>query len=249
MYLCGRLRWAFWLGVLAGWARPEVWPFLAVYGILLLRKHPNMRKDVIGGAVLTLFLWFGVPTITNGRPNIAGQLALRSPRECTTGKITCTVSRFTALDFIAIRAGGAARAGAGSAAAQLDRRDPGRHGRRLGRHRDRLRPPRLPRGAALPVRARRPHRRARRDRRRLAAARRQALLARAARMGRDPGGGGPGRGDAARTGSVSPAPSTRTSTTSVPAPRRSTSSARSSRRWAALSASRPAAGRCSTSST
>ncbi len=54
---------------------------------------------------VTLFLWFGVPTITNGRPNIAGQLALRSPRECTTGKIVCTVSRFTALDFLADRAG------------------------------------------------------------------------------------------------------------------------------------------------
>ena len=27
MYLCGRLRWAFWLGVLAGLGRPEVWPF------------------------------------------------------------------------------------------------------------------------------------------------------------------------------------------------------------------------------
>ncbi len=102
MYLCGRLRWAFWIGVLAGWGRPEVWPFLAIYGIYLIRRHPNMRKDVIGGAVLTLFFWFGVPTITNGRPNIAGQLALRSPRECTTGKITCTISRFAALDYIAL---------------------------------------------------------------------------------------------------------------------------------------------------
>jgi hypothetical protein len=102
MYLCGRLRWAFWIGVLAGWGRPEVWPFLAVYGIYLIRKHPNLRKDVIGGAFLTLFFWFGVPTITNGRPNIAGQLALRSPRECTTGKITCTISRFAALDDVAL---------------------------------------------------------------------------------------------------------------------------------------------------
>jgi hypothetical protein len=101
-YLGGRLRWAFWLGVLAGWGRPEVWPFLAVYGIYLIRRHPSMRTDVIWGAVLTLFFWFGVPTITNGRPNIAGQLALRSPRECTTGKITCTISRFTALDYFVL---------------------------------------------------------------------------------------------------------------------------------------------------
>jgi hypothetical protein len=101
-YLGGRLRWAFWVGVLAGLGRPEVWPFLVVYGIWLLRTHPEMRKDVIGGAVITLFFWFGVPTITNGRPNIAGQLALRSPRECTTGKVTCTISRFTALDDLAL---------------------------------------------------------------------------------------------------------------------------------------------------
>jgi hypothetical protein len=101
-YLCGRLRWAFWLGVLAGLGRPEVWPFLAVYGLWLIVKRPEMRKMVIAGAVITLFLWFGVPTITNGRPNIAGQLALRSPRECTTNKIVCTVDRFTALDYIAL---------------------------------------------------------------------------------------------------------------------------------------------------
>lgn len=101
-YLSGRLRWAFWLGVLAGLGRPEVWPFLAVYGGWMVLKRPEMRTMVIAGAVVTLFLWFGVPTITNGRPDIAGQLALRSPRECTTGKITCTISRFTALDFIAV---------------------------------------------------------------------------------------------------------------------------------------------------
>ena len=101
-YLCGRLRWAFWLGVLGGLGRPEVWPFVGVYGIWLMVKRPEMRKMVVAGGVVTLFLWFGVPTITNGRPNIAGQLALRSPRECATGKITCTIGRFTALDYVAL---------------------------------------------------------------------------------------------------------------------------------------------------
>jgi hypothetical protein len=101
-YLSGRLRWAFWLGVLAGLGRPEVWPFVGLYGIWLMVKRPKMRKMVIAGGVVTLFLWFGVPTITNGRPNIAGQLALKSPRECTTGKITCTINRFTALDYVAL---------------------------------------------------------------------------------------------------------------------------------------------------
>ena len=31
-------------------------------------KRPDMRRMVIAGGVITLFLWFGVPTITNGRP-------------------------------------------------------------------------------------------------------------------------------------------------------------------------------------
>ena len=103
MYLCGRLRWAFWLAVLG---RPGPSRGVAVHRRVWLctccASTPNMRKDVIGGAVITLFMWFGVPTITNGRPNIAGQLALRSPRECTTGKITCTISRFAAFDYIAL---------------------------------------------------------------------------------------------------------------------------------------------------
>jgi hypothetical protein len=101
-YLGGRLRWAFWIAVLGGLGRPEVWPFLAGYGLWLIVKRPEMRKMVIAGAVITLFMWFGVPTITNHRPNIAGQLALRSPRECTTNKVVCTIDRFRALDYIAL---------------------------------------------------------------------------------------------------------------------------------------------------
>jgi hypothetical protein len=45
------------------------------------------------------FLWFGVPTITNGRPDIAGQLALRSPRELHSNKIIGTWNRYTALQY------------------------------------------------------------------------------------------------------------------------------------------------------
>ncbi len=99
-YLIGRLRWAFWLGVLAGLGRPEVWPFLAVYGLWLVIKRPEMRWMVVSGAIVTLFLWFGVPTITNGKPNIAGQLALKSPRELHNNKIVGTVDRFIALDYM-----------------------------------------------------------------------------------------------------------------------------------------------------
>lgn len=101
-YLCGRLSWAWWLGVYAGLGRPEVWPFLAIYGIWILWKRPAMRWQVIAAAIVTLFFWFGVPTITNGRPNIAGQLALKSPRECTTNKVVCTMQRYRDLLYLPI---------------------------------------------------------------------------------------------------------------------------------------------------
>jgi hypothetical protein len=50
--------------------------------------------------VINAFLWFGVPEITNGRPNIAGQLALRSPRELHQNKVVGTFDRYAALDFL-----------------------------------------------------------------------------------------------------------------------------------------------------
>ena len=104
-YLSGRLRWAWWLGVLAGLGRPEVWPFLVIYGIWILRRQPSMRWMVFAAAFATVFLWFGVPTITNGRPDIAGQLALKSPRELHSNKITGTIGRFTALDYLPLELG------------------------------------------------------------------------------------------------------------------------------------------------
>ncbi len=98
-YLSGRLRWAWWLGALASLGRPEVWPFMAVYGVWLFLKHPSMRWMIYAGAIVNLLLWFGVPTLTNGRPDIAGQLALKSPRELHNNKITGTISRFIDLQY------------------------------------------------------------------------------------------------------------------------------------------------------
>ncbi|HXO09887.1 MAG TPA: hypothetical protein VN880_17735 [Solirubrobacteraceae bacterium] len=101
-FLNRRYGWAWWLGALAALGRPEVWPFVGLYGIWLWIKLPKMRWQVVAGALINAFLWFGVPTITNHRPNIAGQLALESPRECTTSKITCTWDRFTALNYLPV---------------------------------------------------------------------------------------------------------------------------------------------------
>jgi len=98
-YLSGRLRWAWWLGALASLGRPEVWPFVGLYGIWLWFKVPSARWMLAVGVLGNAFLWFGVPTITNGRPDIAGQLALKSPRELHSNKVIGTWDRFTALQY------------------------------------------------------------------------------------------------------------------------------------------------------
>jgi hypothetical protein len=105
-FLCKRYAWAWWLGVLVGLGRPEVWPFLVIYGVWILRRKTDMRWMVVAAALITAFLWFGVPEITNGRPNIAGQLALKSPRELHSNKITGTIGRFTALDYLPLELAG-----------------------------------------------------------------------------------------------------------------------------------------------
>lgn len=102
MFLIRRLAWAWWLGVYAGLGRPEVWPFLVLYGLWILWRKPNMRWMVVAGAAITVFFWFGVPEITNGRPDVAGQLALKSPRQLHSNKITGTIGRYTHLLYLPI---------------------------------------------------------------------------------------------------------------------------------------------------
>ena len=79
MGLIGRYRWALVFAVLAGLGRPEVWPFLGLFMLWCWFKVPGMRWMVVAGVVLIAFMWFGIPTITNGRPDVAGQLA-KGPR-------------------------------------------------------------------------------------------------------------------------------------------------------------------------
>lgn len=102
MFLVRRLAWAWWLGVYAGLGRPEVWPFLVIYGVWILWRKPEMRWMVVAGALITAFFWFGIPEITNGKPNVAGQLALKSPRELHSNKVTGTISRYTHLLYLPI---------------------------------------------------------------------------------------------------------------------------------------------------
>jgi hypothetical protein len=92
-------RWVMAMLLLAGLGRPEVWPILGLYGLWCWIKRPDMRLFLIVCAFLLIFLWFGVPTITNGRPLVAGDLAQGSPRELHENKIIGTIDRFKTLNL------------------------------------------------------------------------------------------------------------------------------------------------------
>jgi hypothetical protein len=102
-HLCGHHRWAFALAVLAALGRPEVWPFVGLYAVWAWLTIPSMRWFIYAGLALIPLLWFGVPTITNHRPDIAGQLALESPRELHGNKVIGTINRFTALTYLPVQ--------------------------------------------------------------------------------------------------------------------------------------------------
>jgi hypothetical protein len=101
-HMSGRSRVVFVLGVLAALGRPEAWPFLGLYSLWLWRKVPSMRWMLFAGAAVILFMWFGIPTITNHRPLVAGQLAQLSPRALKQNKILGTLGRFTELQYLSI---------------------------------------------------------------------------------------------------------------------------------------------------
>jgi hypothetical protein len=101
-HLSDRPRLAFLLGVLASLGRPEAWPFLGLYSLWLWRRMPSTRWLVGAGLALIAFMWFGIPTITNGRPLVAGQLAQLSPRALRENKILGTIGRFTELEYLPI---------------------------------------------------------------------------------------------------------------------------------------------------
>jgi hypothetical protein len=68
-HLVGRRRLALALGVLAGLVRPEVWAFLVLYGIWLLRRDGKRELLPLGiGGLVELGGWFGVPAIAGGDP-------------------------------------------------------------------------------------------------------------------------------------------------------------------------------------
>jgi hypothetical protein len=59
---------AFALGFGAGLLRPEVWPFIALYGLWLIWREPLHRRLVFGLGALTIFLWFAPEWWGSGDP-------------------------------------------------------------------------------------------------------------------------------------------------------------------------------------
>ena len=104
-YLNGRYRWAWWLLALAALGRPEVWPFAGLYAIWAWRKVPAMRWMLFAGrAHQRVSVVRGADDHQRPARTSPASWRCRSPRECTSNKITCTVDRFTALDYLADRA-------------------------------------------------------------------------------------------------------------------------------------------------
>src|ERR671914_2757091 len=56
-HLDGHRRQAFLLGVAAGLLRPELWPFLLLYGLWLMWTDPRTRLLVLGSGALTVVAW------------------------------------------------------------------------------------------------------------------------------------------------------------------------------------------------
>jgi hypothetical protein len=98
-HINGHRRWVIVMLLLGSLGRPEVWPVLGLYGLWCWVNRPDMRIFLAVCAFLLVFLWFGVPTITNGRPFVAGDLAQGSPRELHQNKIIGTIDRFKTLNL------------------------------------------------------------------------------------------------------------------------------------------------------
>lgn len=97
-HLARRPRWAFVLGALAALARPEVWPFLALYTVWLWRTRPGARWLVAGVLVALALLWFGIPALTSRSWFVAGDNANGSGRAPSGDRVTAVIHRFLHLD-------------------------------------------------------------------------------------------------------------------------------------------------------
>jgi hypothetical protein len=100
LYMIRRHRWAIAMLTLASLGRPEVWPFLGLYCLWYWQRvNPRAFPYVAFCVLLVPALWFGVPTITNGDPLVAANLAQGSPRMLHSNRILGTIGRFKDLNL------------------------------------------------------------------------------------------------------------------------------------------------------
>jgi hypothetical protein len=74
-HLDGRRDHALYLGVACALLRPEVWPFLGLYGLWLWFAEPRLRLRMVGFAALIPALWFLPEWWGSGDPFRAGERA------------------------------------------------------------------------------------------------------------------------------------------------------------------------------
>ena len=78
-HLDGSRRAALALGLVACLMRPEVFPFLALYGAWAWRADPGLRRVIVAGAVVLPVLWLVPEWIGSGQPFGAGAQARSEP--------------------------------------------------------------------------------------------------------------------------------------------------------------------------
>ncbi len=79
LHLDGKRSWALTLGFLACLLRPEVFPFLAAYGVWMFRAAPERRPLILGLAAALPLLWLVPEWIGSGNPLSAGAQARSEP--------------------------------------------------------------------------------------------------------------------------------------------------------------------------
>jgi MFS family permease len=80
-HLAGRRRAAVLLGLVAALLRPEVWPFLGLYGLWAWRADPRTRPALVLAAIAVPVLWFGPDVTGAGGALGASDAARGTPSE------------------------------------------------------------------------------------------------------------------------------------------------------------------------
>ena len=78
-HLAGRTRAALALGTAAALLRPEVWPFLGLYGLWLWRRDRTARPAVAAAAIVVPLLWLGPDVLGIGGALSASRAARGEP--------------------------------------------------------------------------------------------------------------------------------------------------------------------------